>query len=132
MNTQKYFIAAIAGAVFMYAYGAVVYGILLGDFFAANTPAAMVRPGGDNYMLIALACVLISFILCYVFVQGHENKGVMEGVRFGALMGAFMAASYIIWYATTAIASNVALTSAIADFVLYLGTGAVFGALYKK
>lgn len=36
-----------------------------------------------------LSGLIWSFIFVYIFAKGYENKGIMEGVRFGLLIGVF-------------------------------------------
>ena len=41
-----------------------------------------------SYMWIMyLGSFIFSFLMMYIFIKGFENRGIMEGVRFGILFG---------------------------------------------
>ncbi len=40
--------------------------------------------------LMALASFIGSFLFVYIFIKGYENKGIMEGLRYGIIIGLLM------------------------------------------
>ncbi|MDH3590080.1 MAG: hypothetical protein OEQ74_11825, partial [Gammaproteobacteria bacterium] len=100
MNTQKYVIASIAAGAWIFFYGFIVNAILLSDFWAANGNPDLMRPEGQEIMwAIVVSCFLQGFALAFIFVKGYENKGIVEGLRFGLLVAWFVASLYLLFYA---------------------------------
>ena len=133
MNTNKCIVASIAAAVFLFIYGWVVYGFLLADYLARIAPAGMMLPpGSENVGLIALGCLVQGFALCLIFVKGREGLGLMEGVRFGLLVGVFLLGVYVLMAGISPYTIRSALTFAIIDTIMYMGAGVVIAALYKQ
>lgn len=133
MNTQKYVIASLAAAVFMFFYGFVVYTFLLADYVASITIAGtMVAEGEENIMLIALGTVIQAFGLGLLYTKGHEGKGPMEGVRFGLFVGLFVIGIAVLLAGLTPYSVQTKLTFGAIDTVMYIGAGVVFAMLYKK
>jgi uncharacterized membrane protein len=79
-----------------------------------------------------LSGIVVLFLFCYIFTKGREAGGIMEGVRYGALMGVFLGLptsvdAYVIYPLTQSVAA-VWLVSTIVSFMI---AGAVFAAIYK-
>ena len=72
-----------------------------------------------------------TIVFCYIFLQGYENKGVMEGVRFGLLMGLFLASVDVTWYPALPIEAITSAVWVISDLVLSIAGGAVLAAVYR-
>ena len=74
----------------------IIHNFLLWDQFAALT--SIWRPDLMSHMWIMYAgSFVFSYLMMYIFIKGFEDRGVMEGVRFGLLFGtvtAGMAALY--------------------------------------
>lgn len=92
MNT-KLFLAAIAGAVLSFLLGWFIYGLLLMDFFQANT---IVYDGlmleMPNMFLLMLANLLMSFFMTFVFQRWAGFNTFMKGLYGGVMIGFFFAA----------------------------------------
>jgi len=133
MNTQKYIIASVGAAVWLFAYGFVVYGLLLADYFAGVTPAALMRPEDQQLiMFIGLGCLIQGLGLGYIFTKNYEAKGVGEGVRFGVLIAIFVIGLYTLMYGIQPYTLQGLLSSMAVDGIMYIGAGAVLALLYKK
>ncbi len=133
MNTQKYVIASLAAAVFMFFYGFLVYGVLLTEYVASITiPGTMVAEGEENMMLIALGTIIQAFGLGLLYTKGHEGKGMMEGVRFGLYVGIVIIGIYVLFSGVSTQTLKASITYGIIDTVMYMGAGVVFAMLYKK
>jgi len=133
MNTQKYVIASIVAAVFIFFYGYLMYGVLLVDYIASiGNPALMLPQGSENMTYIGLGCLIQAFGLGLIYVQGHEGKGAMEGVRFGLYVGIFLVGIYVLTAGTMPVSLRAAITYGIIDTVMYMGAGVCFALLYKK
>lgn len=133
MNTQKYLIASLGAAVFLFLYGWVVYGILLADYMASVSPPGMFLPEGqENMLYIALGCLIQGFGLGLLYVHGHEGKGAMEGVRFGVFIGILLLGMYVLMAGISPMSLQSSITFAATDTLMYVGAGIVLSLLYKK
>ena len=133
MNTQKYVIASLGAAVFLFLYGWLAYGFLLTDYMSANSPPGMFLPEGqENVLAIALGCLIQGFALGLIYVNGHEGKGAMEGVRFGIYFGLFFLGMHVLSTGVMPVSLATAFTYAATDMLMYVGAGVVLALLYKK
>lgn len=133
MNTNRYLLAAVAGFTWLMAYGFVVNGVLLADFWDSQGNPALYRPEGEEiFGAVVLSFVSQALALGYVFTRGYEGRGLTEGLRFGALVAWFVASLYLLFYAIQpwSIASTV--TAMAADGLMYVGLGAVLALVYRR
>lgn len=74
----------------------IIHKFLLWNLFASLS--GIWRPDLMSHMWIMyLGSFIFSFLMMYIFIKGFEDRGVMEGIRFGLLFGtvtAGMAALY--------------------------------------
>jgi len=65
-----------------------VNGVLLQSSYMAEEVAKLMRPEADIQMWIIIVCDLFyTFFFTLIFSKGYENKGAMEGVRYGFYVG---------------------------------------------
>ena len=132
MNSKKYIYASLAGGTFILFYGFIVNAILLKDFWTTHTGALQMRPEGSEIMwAIVVSCYLQGFVLTYIYSKGMRNTEVLEGLRFGVLIAAFVASIYLLFYALQPWSIDATLVTMLVDGLMYVGAGAVIAALYK-
>jgi hypothetical protein len=132
MNTNRWVLASIVAAAFLFIYGWVVYGLLLASYVTRIAPpGAMLPAGSENLGLIVVGCLIQGAALAWIFVMGRKRPGVMEGVRFGLAIGALIFGIYVLMAGVSPYTLRAALTFAIIDTVMYIGAGALIAALYK-
>ena len=132
MNTKKYLIASIAAGIWIFFYGYLANAVVLADFWAAHTPAGLMRGEGQEIMwAIMLSCLLQGLALGYIFTRGHEGKGIGEGLRFGLLIAWFVAAVYLLFYALQPVVFVATAVSMVTDGIMYVGAGVILAGLYK-
>jgi hypothetical protein len=73
-----------------------------------------------------------SLLFSYIFVKGYENKGLMEGVRYGLVIAlAFGVSSSLIQYVVMQWPGSVIVTW-IAGYLIEMAiAGVILAALYK-
>jgi hypothetical protein len=136
MNLKRGMFAALGafGVIFVADLG--IHQVWLGDFYQAH--AAWWRPAAEMQRLMPLMFVsqaLLSLLLTAVYAKGYQpdRGGLMQGVRFGLLMGLLLMGpcslmSYVIYpYPTSLIFSW--LAGGLVEIAL---AGAAIGALYKS
>ncbi len=133
MKNKTFWIGFVAVFVVMQGLGYVIHEVMMGDTYARL--ASIFRPEAEMndmmWMMIVSGTITI-FMFCYIFTKGYEGKGIMEGVRFGALVGLMMAGPMAIdphvIYPVPAEVASIWLISGIATLMI---AGAVFAAIYK-
>ena len=133
MKNKTFWIGWVAVYIAMQAIGYVIHEFLMADTYEAL--AAVFRPQEDiqsmmGIMLVSSAVGL--FLFCHIFTKGYEGKGIMEGVRYGAMMGLFLGIptsidAYVIYPITQELAMIWLATSVVGLAI----AGAVFAAIYK-
>ncbi|HPS58542.1 MAG TPA: hypothetical protein PK514_10600 [Spirochaetota bacterium] len=64
----------------------IIHRFILGEYFTSLSNVG--RQDVMSYMWIMyLGSFIFSFLMMYIFIKGFENRGIMEGVRFGILFG---------------------------------------------
>ncbi len=93
MNIKRFVWASIAVFLAFEVLDTIVHmGILgktyqtLSDVFRADMMSKL--------WIIHIGSLLMAFLFMYIFVRGCENKGLMEGVRYGIIIGLFSAFPY--------------------------------------
>ncbi len=117
----------------MQAIGFVIHGVLMTDTYEALAHVFRPQEMIDSMMGIMFVSSAVGlFLFCYIFTKGYEGKGIMEGVRYGAMMGLFLGIptsidAYVIYPITQELAIVWLVNSVVG---LAIG-GAVFAAIYK-
>ncbi|MEE8370836.1 MAG: hypothetical protein V3R73_01730 [Sphingomonadales bacterium] len=128
MNMQRFAMAAVA--VFV-VFGVVYMGaqFVFADQFAALSQAHGMgeEPGPSTWV----GRVIYTLVFCYIFVQGHENKGIGEGLRYGVLIGLLLLGLNLDWFGFATIAMGDAAAGWFVDFVASIAAGATIAAIYK-
>ncbi len=133
MKNKTFWIGFVAVFVVMQGLGYVIHEVMMGDTY--ESLASIFRPEAEMndmmWMMMVSGTVTI-FMFCYIFTRGYEGKGIMEGVRFGALIGFLMAGPMAIdphvIFPLPAEVASIWLISGIATLMI---AGAVFAAIYK-
>lgn len=129
MNVQRFVMAVVA--VFV-TFGAVFAGLaplVFADQFAAISAAIGLNE--EPKLVIWAGRILITVVFCYIFLQGREGKGIVEGVRYGLLIGLLMVGVDLDWFAYTDIGLSDGIAAWITTIVGYVAAGAVMAAVYK-
>jgi hypothetical protein len=86
MNVKKYLLASLAVFVVFEALDVIIHTFILGGMYRAT--AGLWRPDMAQMMwIMLLTTAALSLLFVYIFAKGYEGKGLMEGVRFGLVIG---------------------------------------------
>ena len=131
MNVKRYFTAALAVFVLGQLMDYLIHGVILMPAYEAT--ADLWRPDMDAYMwIMPVVGAVWSLLLVYIFIQGYQGKGIMEGVRFGFLIGLFVAFPMAYGtYAMIAMPYSLALQWFLYTVAECVVLGVVIAALYK-
>lgn len=133
MKNKTFWIGLIVVFIVMQALGYVIHEVLMGDTY--EKLASIFRPEAemmDMMWMMMVSGAVMMFMFCYIFTRGYEGKGIMEGVRFGFLIGLLMAGPMAIdphvIYPVPADVATIWLISSVMSLII---AGAVFAAIYK-
>lgn len=131
---NRFWMAFAAVYVVFHALGFALHGVYLADTY--KSLASIWRPEAEmqaKMWIMFVNSAVYLFLFCYIFTRGYENKGVMEGVRYGALMGVFVSVmsafdSYVIY----PVPQDLATTWFVSGVAIYIVLGAILALIYKK
>jgi hypothetical protein len=133
MGNKRFWMAFAACYVVLHAFGFLIHGVLLKSSYEAQ--AAVFRPedvmNGMMWIMFVNSAIYL-WVFCYVFTKGYENKGLMEGVRYGALMGLLISVmgaydAYVVY----PIPYTLALKWFLSGMVVWTALGVVVSLVYK-
>jgi hypothetical protein len=134
MNYGRLVAAAAAATVVDAVYGFLVYGTLLANEFGRYPGVYRPNDTGPSYLPLMFVGIFAAMIaVAFIYAKGYEGgPGVVEGLRFGVLVGVFVI-GYVagVNYAILNISGRLALLMAAAGFIEWLAACAVIGAVYK-
>ena len=131
MNLKRYLAASLAVCVVSLALGFLIHGIILRPTY--ESLRSLWRPDMASKMWISwVNTFLMSLLFTYIFTKGYEGRGIMEGVRFGLLVGIFLSipAAYGT-YMIIAIPYSLALQWFLYGTAQTIVLGAVAAAVYR-
>jgi hypothetical protein len=132
MNTKRFLLAVVAVFVFVNFFEMLYHQYLVGELYGQTAELWRPTETMEDYMLwMWIVYALLSVMFCYIFLKGYENKGVMEGVRYGLLIGILMAHGSFVMYAVMPIPFAMAVYWIVDALVLCTVSGAILAAVYK-
>jgi len=89
MNVKKYILAVLAVFVVFELLDFIIHSVILAD--AYESLQGVWRQNMMNYMWVMYVTALIwSVFFVYIFTKGYQNRGWLEGLRYGLLIGLLM------------------------------------------
>jgi hypothetical protein len=91
MNTKKLIIAVIVVFILLEATNFLLHGVILSKTYEglANVFRSMEEMNRMMWRMW-IADLAWSFFFVFIFIKGYQNKGLMEGVRYGIYISLFM------------------------------------------
>ena len=133
MNWKKILIAFIVVYIVGMIYNYLVHGMLLAGSYQALD--SVWRPQADMQKLMWVNFItgtFISFFLVYIFVKGYEGRGIMEGVRYGIVMWAFVSIPMSFGqYMVYPLPYSLIWKWLISDLIIFVITGVILALIYK-
>ena len=131
MNWKKLLTAFAAVFVLSMAYNYVVHEMILSSTY--QQLAHLWRPDMASKMWIGQVTMLIYvFFFVYIFVRGYENKGIMEGLRYGLVIWGFVCIpGYYGQYMIYDLPYSLVFKWAMFELVLMVLMGIITALIYK-
>ena len=126
----NFYLAGLAGGVFNFFLGWLVYGILLMSFMEANT----IKYEGlskemPDMLLLSLSCLATAFFLAFIFEKWAKIATLKGGFVGGLIIGLFICVIYDLSFLSMYNLFNktMAVVDILVGGVMYGATGAVVG-----
>ena len=88
MNTKRFVLASLAVFVAGMILDFLIHMVILKG--AYESLASIWRTDMNSLMwLMYMSSLIFAFLFVYIFSKGYEDKGIMEGVRYGLIIGLF-------------------------------------------
>lgn len=135
MNTKKFIIALVVVFVVLEITNYIIYMGILGSAFMNDMYKNVFRTEEDmnsKMWIMYLMDLIWSCFFVFFFVKGYENKGWMEGLRFGIYIGIFyMLVVSFQYYAMFPLEFGLVFQMFIYAFIQVLILGIVTALIYK-
>lgn len=130
MNTNRYIAATLVVFIAVFALDFLVHGVMLKDAYTQT--AHLWRPEEEANMLYMFASQLLSSaVLVFIFTRHYEGRGIGEGMRFGLMIGLFLAALELGAYCYMPIPMSLLLSWMAAVLAKGIVSGIVAAAIYR-
>jgi len=136
MNFSRIALATLGGFVAYFAFGGVAFTLLpsLRNAFLQYPAVYRTQEGIKSTMPLGMAAMFVSVLtLAVLYAMLYRGgSGVVEGARFGALIGVFSIGAFVVHnYVNLNIGWRLTIQQAMAYFVEWLVTGLVIGLIYR-
>ncbi len=132
MNTKRFVLASGSVFLFIFTYEWIFHSVVLKEVYQQT--ANLWRPESDMkfyFIWLTLGQFLFSMIFSLFFLRGYENKGLMEGVKYGAMMGVFFCAPNLIWYAVQPLPGSLVAQWCLGGLIEITLAGAILASIYR-
>jgi len=92
MNWKRLLLAALAAFIFLQLADLLIHWVILKGVYEDLMARGIFRSAGVicGYIWVEIIMTaLFSLFFTYIFVKGYEGKGILEGVRYGIVIGFF-------------------------------------------
>lgn len=131
MNVKRFIWASIAVFIAFEVVDVIVHTVILGSTY--ESLSAVWRPDMISlYWIFLVGALIMAFLFVYIFIKGYENKGIMEGVRYGIIIGLFASIPYGFYsYVTYPLPFSLCLQWFIYSLIEFIICGVIVAAIYK-
>ncbi len=131
MNTKRFLLASLAVYLVYEITTFIIHGPLMGASYMETE--SVWRPEMMDYMWVMwLTAAAFSLTFTFIFIKGYENKGLLEGLRYGFIIGLLMLITGMFnQWVVYPIPFMMALQWLIYGMVQYLLIGLTVAAVYK-
>jgi hypothetical protein len=136
MNTMRVVLAALGAFVAYFVVGGLMFVAMPWMKTEFMKYPAVYRPseGQMKNMPVAMAATLVAILVLAVLYAmiHHGGSGVVEGARFGALIGVFAIGTFTVHnYVNLNIGWKLTVAQSVAYFIEWLVVGIVIGLIYR-
>jgi hypothetical protein len=131
LNIKKWVISSIAVYITFEILNMLIHGLILGKEYTAL--ANIWRPEMMDIMwVMSIANLIFSFFFVFIFSKGYEGHGIIEGIRYGLIIGLFINIfSVLNQYVIYPLPLNVAIQWLLFNTLQMVVCGIVASLVYK-
>lgn len=131
MNWKKMMISTIVVYIVYEVLNFIIHGLILSSTY--ESLQHLWRPEMQQMMWIMYVSeLLLAFFFVYIFAKGYEGKGLMEGVRYGLIIGGFMLVpGMLAQYTVYALPFSLVVYWLIFGFIQLVIIGIIVALIYK-
>jgi hypothetical protein len=131
MNIKRFAIASVVLFILWQITGYIIHEVILGSTYEALK--SVFRPDMNEKMWMFMPMqAVVTLLFVYIFIKGYENKGLMEGVRYGIIIALFMGIpSSFSQYVLYPFPFSLALQWFLYGVVEYILAGILVSVIYK-
>jgi hypothetical protein len=136
MNYTRIALASLGAFAAYFVFGGAVFALVPSmktefarypNIYRGHDDIMKVMPLGMGFMFLALAALSVLYAILY-----RGGSGLMEGARFGVLIGVFAIGSFVVHnYVNLQIGARLTVIQSITYFTQWVIMGVVIGAIYK-
>jgi hypothetical protein len=132
VNRLRLLLIIIVGFLFFHGSGILINGYLLESKYALFEDLwRSAEEAFLYYPLVIAAQFLIVVITAFMFTQNYEDKGILEGVRFGILIGLLFAIFSMSPYVSMPVPLDLMFIWAGSAFFKAFGLGIIYALFYR-
>ena len=93
MNIKRFWIAVLAVYIIAQLTGYLIHVVMLGPTYEAEGVKEIFRnmeEMNSKMWIIYVTDLVWVFFFTYIFIKGYENKGLLEGLKYGVYIGLFI------------------------------------------
>lgn len=137
MNWARVAMAGFGAFVFYFIFGGLSFVLVpsLKDGFMKYPSVYRTQEGIKSVMPLGMAAMLMAIlVLAVLYAMLYQGgSGLLEGARFGALIGLFAIGSFVVHnYVNLNIGGALTVQQSMVYFVQWVLVGIVIGAIYRK
>jgi hypothetical protein len=131
MNVKRFILASIAVFFAFEIMDAIIHMVILKKTYEAL--ASIWRPDMMSLLWIFhVGALILAFLFTYIFIKGYENKGILEGVRYGIIIGLFANIPYGFYeYAMYPLPLSLCIQWFIYGMIEFMICGIIAAGIYK-
>lgn len=133
MNWKRYLTGALIVWVFIFLYEYILHGVILSGTY--QQIVHLLRPEEDMasfFGLVLAGELILAFGFCFIFIKGREGSGLMEGLRYGLVVGlTFGAGSVLIDHAVFPYPESMTFGLIAGYVVEMILAGLIFAGIYR-
>jgi hypothetical protein len=131
VNIQRYCFSFVAVFIFIFLSDYLCHEFLLAELYEKTRELWRAK---DEHIMIFIRLSELGFaaVVAFIFTRHYEDKGVMEGLRYGLYIGLLLAALKIGTYGYMPIPLVLTFSWMVLSIVNGLGVGLVLALVYKE
>ncbi|WP_417316890.1 hypothetical protein [Emcibacter sp.] len=131
MNIKSYVLAVVAAYIVM-----AIVGISSDIVLQSYYESFMAIGRSEEEMMAMMPLFLFAYLVqtalfCYIYIKGREAGDLMEGARFGVVIGIFMGTTNVILHTALPFSVETTVAGVLAEIVVYICGGMTTALVYK-